>query len=51
MIEQVVAKHPNVKIVATTLREVHSTNHHSWSAVGVGKRKGRPCSYYGAERA
>jgi 2-dehydro-3-deoxygluconokinase len=33
MIEQVVAKHPNVKVVATTLREVHSTNHHSWSAV------------------
>jgi 2-dehydro-3-deoxygluconokinase len=22
-----------VKIVATTLREVHTTNHHSWSAV------------------
>src|SRR5580700_7466181 len=33
MIEQVVAKHPNIKVVATTLREVHSTNHHSWSAV------------------
>ncbi len=33
MIGQVVKKHPNVKIVATTLREVHSTNHHSWSAV------------------
>jgi 2-dehydro-3-deoxygluconokinase len=33
MIEQVVAKHSNVKVVATTLREVHSTNHHSWSAV------------------
>jgi 2-dehydro-3-deoxygluconokinase len=33
MIEQVVAKYPNVKIVATTLREVHSTNHHTWSAV------------------
>jgi 2-dehydro-3-deoxygluconokinase len=33
MIEQVVARHPNVKVVATTLREVHSTNHHSWSAV------------------
>jgi 2-dehydro-3-deoxygluconokinase len=26
-------KHPQVKIVATTLREVHSTNRHSWSAV------------------
>src|SRR5277367_3322039 len=33
MIEQVVTRHPNIKIVATTLREVHSTNHHSWSAV------------------
>jgi 2-dehydro-3-deoxygluconokinase len=33
MIDQVVAKHPHVKIVATTLREVHSSNRHSWSAV------------------
>jgi len=33
MIERVVKKHPHVKIVATTLREVHSTNRHSWSAV------------------
>jgi 2-dehydro-3-deoxygluconokinase len=33
MIDQVVAKHPHVKIVATTLREVHSTNRHGWSAV------------------
>jgi len=33
MIERVVKKHPNVKGVATTLREVHSTNRHSWSAV------------------
>ncbi|HEY1536948.1 MAG TPA: sugar kinase [Polyangiaceae bacterium] len=33
MIENVVKKHPNVKVVATTLREVHSTNRHSWSAV------------------
>ena len=33
MIEQVVAKYPKTKIVATTLREVHTTNHHSWSAV------------------
>jgi len=33
MIGNVVKKHPNVKIVATTLREVHSTNRHSWSAV------------------
>lgn len=33
MIDKVVAKHPNVKAVATTLRDVHSTNHHSWGAV------------------
>jgi 2-dehydro-3-deoxygluconokinase len=33
MIDKVVAKHPNVKAVATTLREVHSTNHHGWAAV------------------
>ena len=33
MIDGVVQKHPNVKAVATTLREVHSTNRHSWSAV------------------
>ncbi|HSS39651.1 MAG TPA: sugar kinase, partial [Polyangia bacterium] len=33
MIDKVVAKHPRVKAVATTLREVHSTNRHSWSAV------------------
>jgi 2-dehydro-3-deoxygluconokinase len=33
MIDKVVAKHPHVKIVATTLREVHSSNRHGWSAV------------------
>lgn len=33
MIDQVLARHPQIKIVATTLREVHSTNRHSWSAV------------------
>jgi 2-dehydro-3-deoxygluconokinase len=33
MIDKVINKHPQIKIVATTLREVHSTNHHSWSAV------------------
>jgi len=33
MIDQVTKKHPRVKIVATTLREVHSTSRHSWSAV------------------
>jgi 2-dehydro-3-deoxygluconokinase len=33
MIDAVIRKYPNIKAVATTLREVHSTNHHSWSAV------------------
>jgi 2-dehydro-3-deoxygluconokinase len=33
MIEKVTKKHPHVKVVATTLREVHSTNRHSWGAV------------------
>jgi 2-dehydro-3-deoxygluconokinase len=33
MIDKVVAKHPHVKAVATTLREVHTTNRHGWSAV------------------
>ena len=33
MIDNVIAKHPQIKVVATTLREVHSTNRHDWSAV------------------
>ncbi|HUI55014.1 MAG TPA: sugar kinase [Bryobacteraceae bacterium] len=33
MIDRVVAKHPQIKAVATTLREVHTSNRHSWSAV------------------
>jgi 2-dehydro-3-deoxygluconokinase len=33
MIESVIRDFPNIKAVATTLREVHSTNRHSWSAV------------------
>jgi 2-dehydro-3-deoxygluconokinase len=33
MIDRVVEKFPNVKIVATTLRDVHSTSHHSWGTV------------------
>jgi 2-dehydro-3-deoxygluconokinase len=33
MIDQAVEKFPNVKLVATTLREVHSTNRHDWAAV------------------
>jgi len=33
MMANVTKKHPQIKIVATTLREVHSTNRHSWGAV------------------
>ncbi len=33
MIEQVVRRYPRIKVVATTLREVQSTNCHRWSAV------------------
>lgn len=33
MIDKVVKKHPHIKLVATTLREVHSTNRHDWAAV------------------
>jgi 2-dehydro-3-deoxygluconokinase len=33
MIDRVIAKHPKVKVVATTLRDVHTTNRHSWGAV------------------
>jgi 2-dehydro-3-deoxygluconokinase len=33
VIEKGVRKFPNVKIVATTLREVRSTNRHTWGAV------------------
>lgn len=33
IIDQVVEQFPNIKLVATTLREVHSTNRHDWAAV------------------
>ena len=33
LIDRVVQQHPNIKLVATTLREVHSTNRHDWAAV------------------
>jgi 2-dehydro-3-deoxygluconokinase len=33
MMGKVTKKHPHTQIVATTLREVHSTNRHSWGAV------------------
>jgi 2-dehydro-3-deoxygluconokinase len=32
-IERVVERYPNIKVVATTLREVITTNRHTWSAV------------------
>jgi len=39
MINRVIEKFPQIKVVATTLREVQSTNRHSWGAVAwmVGK--------------
>lgn len=33
MIDKVRDQFPNVKLIATTLREVHSTNRHDWAAV------------------
>ncbi len=33
LITKVVAQFPNIKLVGTTLREVHSTNRHDWAAV------------------
>ena len=32
-VEEAVKQFPNIKAVATTLREVHSANRHTWSAV------------------
>ncbi|MCS7024480.1 MAG: sugar kinase [Bryobacteraceae bacterium] len=33
MIDRVVERYPRIKVLATTLRQVHSTNRHRWSAV------------------
>jgi 2-dehydro-3-deoxygluconokinase len=33
MIDRVVGTYPQIKVVATTLREVYTTNRHSWGAV------------------
>ena len=33
MIDQVTAMYPGIRVVATTLREVHSSTRHSWGAV------------------
>jgi 2-dehydro-3-deoxygluconokinase len=45
MMDQVVRKFPKMKIVATTLREVHSTNRHEWGAVAwfQGASGGKTC--------
>jgi 2-dehydro-3-deoxygluconokinase len=32
MIDRVLERYPHIKIIATTLREVHSTNRHGWGA-------------------
>jgi 2-dehydro-3-deoxygluconokinase len=33
MIDRVLSRYPQIKVLATTLREVHSTNRHTWGAV------------------
>jgi 2-dehydro-3-deoxygluconokinase len=33
MIDRVIERYPRIKVVATTMREVHSTNRHTWGAV------------------
>jgi 2-dehydro-3-deoxygluconokinase len=33
MIDKVLERHPQIKVIATTLREVYSTNRHCWGAV------------------
>jgi len=33
MIDRVLERHPHIKVIATTLREVHSSNRHGWGAV------------------
>ncbi len=33
MIDDVVSRYPQIRVLATTLRDVHSTNRHTWSAV------------------
>ncbi len=33
MIAETTRLYPQIKVIATTLREVHSTNHHSWGAI------------------
>jgi 2-dehydro-3-deoxygluconokinase len=33
MIDKVVTRYPGIKVIATTMREVHSSNRHTWGAV------------------
>jgi 2-dehydro-3-deoxygluconokinase len=33
MIDRVVSRYPHIKVLATTLREVRTTNRHTWSAI------------------
>ena len=35
MIDRVTSQFPNVRVIATTLREVHSASRHRWSAVAA----------------
>jgi len=53
MIDNVVKKHPHIKIIATTLREVRSTNRHGWSAVAWidGKTYNAPTADLGCVRS
>jgi 2-dehydro-3-deoxygluconokinase len=46
MIDRVVERYPQIKVVATTLREVHSTNRHTWSAIAWidGRTYDCPCT-------
>ena len=45
MIDKVIDKFPHIKAIATTLREVHSSNRHTWGAVAWldGKAYTSPC--------
>jgi len=45
MIDKVIERYPHIKAIATTLREVHSSNRHTWGAVAWldGKAYTSPC--------
>ena len=50
MIDKVVERYPQIKVVATTLREVHSTNRHTWGAVAWINGAGLPLADVRARR-